>query len=441
MITRMAAAWFGHFDRNELIKYLLSAVIFFLIIGTYWLLSITRDAVFKTMIGWEFQPYAKMISGCVAFPLVIGYSALADRFVRHRLFYVLSAVYIGLAALFYLCLKHPSIGITNTIEDPTRILGWLYFMFVESFGSIMVALFWAFAADISTPDSAKRGYFLIALFGQAGAIVFALGVQRYVAQVGTAHVLAVALASIACIPLLVYTLVHVMPSHQLAGYQADAGTGSTSQRAKLGESIKLVMREPYLLGIFGIISLFEIVLTMFEFRFKDIASQAYAGEDFASFLASFSVYVNAIAFGCLLGGAGKIGRRLGLTASLALLPILLIGNTCVLWYYATLQAAFWVMVTTKAFNFALTQPSKEQLFIPTTYDAKYKSKVFIDLFGSRGAKGLGSYINSYKATLGTYMFTLLSTYMSLGLCAVWFVITLYLGKRHKQAVENNEYVC
>ena len=44
-------------------------------------------------------------------------------------------------------------------------------MFVESFGSLIVALFWAFATDITSPESGKKGFSLVVMIGQIGGIL------------------------------------------------------------------------------------------------------------------------------------------------------------------------------------------------------------------------------------------------------------------------------
>ncbi len=444
MLIRYVTAWFGHFDRDELVKFILLSAVFFLIIGTYWFLNITKDAVFQKMVGWDLQPYAKMASGAAALPLVLGYGMLADYFPRQRVLYVVASVYALLAAIFYTILIHPEFGMANTVQSVYRVTGWTYFVFVESFGSIMAGIFWALAADITKPESAKRGYFIIALFGQAGAIFFARGVEQYAERLGTAPLLGYAVWLIALIPVATYTALYLIPSHTLAGYKQEDATqlyNEKPRRPRVGESIRLLLHEPYLLGIFGVIGFFDIIITMFEFRFKSIASQTLAGEQFTRYIASFGVWVNIVAFISLLAGINNIGRRLGLKVSLVILPVLVGASSLVLWYHGTLQAAFWVMVSAKALNYALNHPTKEQLYIPTSYDAKYKSKVFIDMFGSRASKGIGSLINSYNTVFYSETFALLSTAIALGLSGAWIFVALYLGDRHKKAIENNEYVC
>src|SRR5690606_771053 len=55
-------------------------------------------------------------------------------------------------------------------------LGYTWYLFVESFGSLVVALFWAFAADTTEPTQAKRGFPLVVAIGQFGGIFLPYGI-------------------------------------------------------------------------------------------------------------------------------------------------------------------------------------------------------------------------------------------------------------------------
>ena len=48
----------------------------------------------------------------------------------------------------------------------------------------------------------------------------------------------------------------------------------------------------------------------------------------------------------------------------------------------------------KAITFSLNEPVKELLYMPTSEAVKFKAKAWIDVFGARCAKALGSYITN-----------------------------------------------
>jgi len=443
MLKRIAQAWFGYFTWPELKKFLMLSFIFFFTIGVYWMLRVTKDSVFASIVGKEHIWRAKLLSVVVVFPIVMIYNFLADRFPRHRLFYVFSGIYTALMVLFYFLLKHPEYGLPNQETDIWRTLGWFYYISIESFGSIMVALFWAFAADVATPKSAKRGYFLVAMGGQIGAILGTLLLQQYARHFGTQYFLMGGAVAIAAIAFFVWLMLQVIPENEMAKYQAsETGEKVNDKKAEpkksgIFESMRLVVMTPYLLAIFGVISFFEVIVTVFDYRFKLLAGEWYQGDALTEYLGWYGLLVNIVAFTSLVGGIGNVGRRLGLKVSLSLLPVIIAGAAIVM-YTPTLTTALVVMVTAKAINYALNQPAKEQLYIPTTYEAKYKSKVFLEMFGNRSSKGVGSLLNGY---LPAAYYVLASTTIALGISSVWFLVALYLGNKHKKAVDNDEVVC
>src|SRR5581483_3821135 len=165
MLKRLASTLWGNFEsKEELKKFGLLALIFCGIIAIYWALRPMKDSIFNALIGMEWQPYAKGLSLVIMFPLVILYSKLVDMFPRHRVFYFLTGLYGVIAVIMYFCFSDPTIGLANTLKSPMRIIGWVWYVWVESFGSLMVALFWAIVTDITSPESAKRGFPLVPPF-------------------------------------------------------------------------------------------------------------------------------------------------------------------------------------------------------------------------------------------------------------------------------------
>ena len=62
--------------------------------------------------------------------------------------------------------------------------------------------------------------------------------------------------------------------------------------------------------------------------------------------------------------------------------------------FPSLWVVFSAMMLLKGFSYALNNPTKEMLYQPTSLDVKYKSKSWIDIFGARGSKALGSVVTN-----------------------------------------------
>lgn len=161
----------GDLSYFELRKFGILSLIFLNLIGSYWLMRPLKDGVFFTIVGIEYLPYAKMSSFLVIIPLILIYSKLVDLYSRHKLMYIICGTYAGLFATIVFCLGLPSIGLENSQSSPDRILGWVTYFGIESFGSICVALFWSFVTSSTSSSSAKKGYPLIVMSGQIGSII------------------------------------------------------------------------------------------------------------------------------------------------------------------------------------------------------------------------------------------------------------------------------
>ncbi len=471
---------FGDFEPEELTKFLLLGIIFGLIIGIYWTLRPLKDALFQDIVGGQYQPYAKLWSLAVIFPLVMIYSFIVDKLSRKNLFYVMATVYGTATLIIAWYFFDPVIGLANGIASPDRWIGWIWYWFVESFGSLIIALFWAFATDITPAESAKKGFFFVIMLGQVGGMLIPL-ITRIPSWYGISNAYTVVFCGLLIfmiIPLVSFFLKTVPPS-QLKGYGEKKVEVEEKPVEKKGilpylydifmsffEGLWLLVSRPYLLGIFGIITFYEVIVTVFDYYFKIMAeSQILDKAEKAAFLGSYATFTNLATFLCLVFGISKIQKKLGLTASLMLMPVMVTFAVGVFRFYPSLQPLFWLMVLSKAVNYALNSPSQKQLYIPTSEQARYKSQAWIESFGSRGAKAVGSLANKHHGVMlrnlgpqwadPNYMitnrFTSVDTvsfwyiaacsYSFLGIIAVWLVVAYFLGNAHRRAIEENRVVC
>lgn len=459
MVTNLLKKWYGDFSKDELKKYLLLGFTFALIIGIYWTLRPLKDAIFKSLVIGEgggaektMLAWAKIVSLCVLLPIVVLYSKLVDMLKRHQLFYLLSAIYGCALLVFAYLFAHPQIGLVNHEASQWRILGWAWYVFVESYGSLIVALFWAFTADICDPNSARRGYPLVVMIGQLGGI-FGPQLTKLPAYFNfetTAPLVAFCGLVVLSVIGMIYYFMATTPADQLAGFKAQKNTVHEEKEPGFFEGLKLIFNHKYLAGIFAIIIIYEVVVTIFDFNFKGMVFAANVGDKAtAAYLGDYATMVNLVSFLCLVFGISNIQRRLGMSASLGLMPFIIGAMVFAFKAAPTIDVLFWIMVIGKAINYALNGPSMKQLYIPTSEDAKYKSQAWIEMFGSRGAKAGGSYFNTALAPLqkmygladGFSMYVTIACTFSAGLLVVWFFAALYLAKQYNRAIDENRVVC
>ena len=435
--------WFGPFTKEDLKKYTLLGIIFAFIIGTYWTLRPLKDALFGCIVGkGSYFAIAKIVSMVLLFPLVALYGKLVERYARNRLFYFMGTIYAIMMIAWAIIFALPHIGLSNTVTSPWRIYGWLWYVFVESFGSLMVALFWAFITDISDPHSAKHGFPLIVLIGQIGGIAGPFFLSKIPVILGTSSAPLVAFCSILVLITmgLVALFMHVTPKKQLVGFKGKYTKKKESPGFFAG--IKIIGKSKYLLGIFSIIAFFEIIVTFIEFNFQVIVMDTFAGDVARNlFLSSWGWKVNLVTFLCLFFGVNNIQRILGTRFALGLVPLIIGSAVLVFKFHQDIHVLFWLMIGAKAINYSLNGPTIKQLYVPTTKDTKYKAQAWIETFGARGSKAASSGINALRDILGSNIYLAMTIYLSFGLIGLWFLVGLFLGSKYDKAIEEHKTAC
>ncbi len=450
---------FGDFEKEEFKKFLRMGLIFALIIGVYWTLRPLKDAVFIQLVDRLHLPYAKTVSVLALLPLVMFYTRLLERTSRERMLVILPAFY-GIAVLCFSALmavaQAPAEQIaarSSMLWIATKGLGYLWYLFVESFGSLVVALFWAFAADSTEPISAKRGFPMVVAIGQMGGILFPYSIGGLPHRLGLKTDM-LSMAILGGLILLIIPLVHYFlratPSHLLTSFQ---GKNEKKEEAKQEpgflEGLKLMLKHRYLMGIFAANFIYEVVVTIFDFNFKVAAGGQYTGVALSNYLSIYGSSVNVVSLSCLLLGISNVTRYLGVGVALAAMPIL-VG--CALFGFLTLDSLtflFVLMVGSKAINYALNGPALKQLYIPTTPDVRFKAQAWIETFGSRASKEAGSLFNmllaplqsAFGAVVGRSHYLLLSGALGFPLLGLWLITALFLGKTFRRAIQDKQVIC
>jgi AAA family ATP:ADP antiporter len=464
-IQSLLKPFFGTFEKEEFKKFLRMGLTFTLVIGAYWTLRTLKNATFCSLLGPTAIPTAKIASLVCLFPLLMIYTKLLDSLNREKMFYVLSIIY-GLATIVFAflivsktfgqdpCLTTAAVASrTGWAAIGTNLLGYGWYIFVESYGSLIIALFWAIASDTTKPASAKQGFYLVTCIGQVGGILGPKYIPKLPRLLGyTTNSLAIG----ACAAIILLSILSIRsffkktPANLLASYHGKGeAKKEDEQEPGFFEGLKLLVTTKYLLGIFAVLSFFEIIVTIFDFHFQTMAAMTYSGTQLSEYIGSYGSMVNLVTFLCLLFGISNVPKYLGITTSLVLMPIIIGGAVMGFFTLDSLGFLFYLMVGSKALNYALNGPAIKQLYIPTTHDVRFKAQAWVETFGSRGSKGAGSGFNMLLAPLqkqmgaiaGRVQHVVYSSYLGFAVVGLWLIIALFLGKTYKKAVDNNEVVC
>ncbi len=450
--------------QEEIRKFGILSVIFFLIIGTYWLLRLLKYTIFLKIAfpechGWAseqgrlFQPTAKKLSPWIVLIMVLIYSKLVDKVKKHQLFYIICTFYAILFCGFAGILLLKDLYGTQMIGKlALATLGWVSYFAIESFGSLVVSLFWAFTNSTTDSDSAKRGFPFIVAMAQLAAI-FGSGTLFFSGSLGTLWpiLLLASILVLAVIPCVRYFEQHV-PASMMVGNVAAAATEKRKEGFIEGfvSGIVLLFSRSYLLGVLVISTFYEAVSQIVEYQMQAYACMAPAYKSeiaFAQFMSLYGIATNVVSFLVALLGTGYILKRFGARISLLVYPITfgltLLGLYTYFKFHPSpallLWATFVAVVILKGVGYAVNSPTKEMMYIPTSKDAKFKSKGWIDTFGSRFSKSGGAQVNDmFKTNLPDLMFY--GSMIGFGVVGIWIVAAIYVGTRNKQLVESRQII-
>src|SRR3954464_8343333 len=164
--------------RGEAASALLITLTMFLVLAGYYLLKTAREIFILSEGGAEVKSYSSAGQALLLLVLVPAYGAFASRVNRTQL---VQWVTLFFAANLVVFLGLLSAGVH---------IGIAYFLWLGIFNVMVIAQFWAFAADVFTEEQGKRLFPLIGLGSSLAAWLGSIRAGQLVQSVGPSRLLA-----------------------------------------------------------------------------------------------------------------------------------------------------------------------------------------------------------------------------------------------------------
>lgn len=446
-------------EPQERMKLFFLSLLYFLVVGAY---TITRDlksSIFLGTVGKEYIPWVKVISMLMLVPAIFFYSRLVDRVRRYQLLIIYSVLF-GIANLiFAYYIGHPQIGILNTDAHPSRLFGWFFYFFVEGYSPFVVGVFWALANSVNSPAEAKRNYGYMVAGSKFGGMVSAalawyiFNLSSQLAHPYLTHVaahqiiLVVSTLFLALVPVVATLFIKKVPGYLLHGYEAAYQQEKQEQKSvapskpSMFAGLEMFIKYPYVLGIFGMVFFYETVSTVLGYlRLGAAETGAESISDVSKVLFEIAFKAHFVGFVISLIGTQALLSRLGTRVCLMLIPFSMGGILFYLIFETSPQGLRNAFVIFTALNYAFLAPVRESLYLPTVKEIKFKSKSWIDAFGSKFAKTAGSMFNVFASKMGASLMLPIYSFFFAGVVFLWFGVAFLLGRRFEKAVVNNEVI-
>jgi AAA family ATP:ADP antiporter len=446
-------------QKYERLKLIFLGLAFFCVIGAYTLTKELKNSIFAYIVGREYIPLARTYAMIALMPAIFFYSYIVDRMRRYHVLAFYSVVYAILGLVFTFLLGNPYYGIPNTETSAYRLLGWVFYFFVEGFSPFVVSVFWAFANSISSPDSAKQHYGYMVSFSKVGGMLTAAfgwfllraqtaqGTPLYSDTVNHQILLFISSLLLLIVPIVLTMMMRTVPAKYLHGYEAAYRVERRKKRAgeeKTGAiaGLKMLLKYPYVMGIFGITFFYDLISVVLSYLSIGLAQSNSSTLSEVSYKL-FEIVFKSHMLGFLISFfiTGFLLRKLGVRWCLLLIPTtagLVIANYMV--NYVAMDAIIIAVVVLRAIHYSFSNPVRESLYIPTIKEINFKTRSWIDSFGSKFSKTAASVFNILASDVGSALFFAVYASFFTGVIALWFVTAYLIGRRFEVAVERNEVI-
>jgi len=443
-------------EKYEARKLMLLSLAYFFVIAAYTLVKVLKDTLFIDIVGKEYIPWAKLFSMIVLLPAVLFYSFLVDHLRRYQLLFAYSLIYGVSLLISMFFVAHPSIGIENTDTSPFRIFGWFFYFLIEGYSPFMVSVFWAFVNSVNDPKAAKNTYSLLVAMskigGMVGAIVgmmvFALPIYFKLSLSHVANhqiLLGASAVFVFLVPFVMQLLIKSVPGKFLHGYEAaykfEKKRSQKGEHPGIFDGLKMFIKYPYIFGIFGMLFFYEIIYTMLNFMRLGItkeASQHISDVTHALFWQDFLMHMAGLFISLI--GTRYLVKKLNERVCLLLVPISAMVLIVFLMFHYTPGSIVAVVIAIRAINYAFAQPLREALYIPTIKEMKFKSKSWIDAFGSKLSKGTGSVFHLASQYVSKAMFFPVSMGIFSILAILWTATAAFMGNQYMRVIAHDEVI-
>jgi len=469
MLVSIVHYFWPDLNDDEIKKYTILSTIFFLIMGSSWLMRSLKNIIFLKIAfpqalgcalhhGILMQPAAKFWTPFITIPLILLYSKMVDWYKKDTLYYIIIITYtIVFTGISILLAMHHFWGDAFLGKQLLSHMGWITFFSVETYYSLIIALLWSFTSSICTTASAQKGYPVIIVMAQIACLVVSLpllGID-YCGGIWTLFLCAT-VASFSTIFLMQYFL-RVIPASQLAGdvpYLANTANHPKTQENFIWgffSGLYLLCTRPYLLGILVISGCYEIITQIIEYQTLSSAVRhtSFASPTgFAQFQGIFGIAIHSVSLLIALLGSQYFIKRYSLQDCLLIIPLalfiiltsyLIFCVTCSPTGEHTLWITIGILMLINGLGCAINYPIKEIMYIPTSTDIKFKSKSWIDIFGVRAAKqGSAQMNNVFNYDLSQLI--LLGTMCSIGLTILWILAAWQVGNKNKKLLKTQTII-
>jgi ATP:ADP antiporter, AAA family len=270
-----------------------------------------------------------------------------------------------------------------------------FYIWVGVFNVMVVAQFWAFAADLYNVKTGQRLFAVIMVGAALGALTGSQVAGRLFELVGVTNLLLMSAVLLVCVLLLSGYAERVVPEGSRSAHTENRREGRSSVVAQVLGGFRVVLRSRYLTGIALFIMLLNVVnttggyiLATFVSAHAQAAAEASdgtltAGVVLARFFGNYYAWITGLQIVIQLFLVSRIFRWVGVRGAILILPLIMIVNYGLILFVPVFALVRVMMIIENAANYSIQNTTNHTLYLPVTREEKYVGKTTIDTFFAR----------------------------------------------------------
>lgn len=350
---------------------------FFFIILAYYMVKPASRSIFLDHFSAEQLPYVWIGSALMLGLLMPIYNRIVNRLDRRHLV-IASCLFFGiLLGSFGLLFRSGHTGPANAV---------IFYIFIDILSVALVEQFWSLTNSSYISETGSRWYGLVGSGGLAGGLVggaLASWLLRSTALV-TYDMLLV--GAVMLVGIAIYT-------YFLARTKLYSEKNISIRPTGLEDflSLRSLMRNHYMALIVITVLLTQFIEPIVEYQFMSYVEQAHPERELrTAFLSSFLSILGGFALLINLLVTPIILRKLGTIAGMLVQPVLLMITAGVFYGSANLLTGSIMKISDRGLSYSINRAAKEMLYVPVDPVLTYRAKAWIDMFGYRLFKIVGS---------------------------------------------------
>ncbi len=388
----------------------MAAAAFFTLVG-YEFIRSPATVLFKNTWGAENLPLVMSAMPVVVFGGVALYGWILSHLGPRRTLLVTS-----LGSSFFIVACY--LGLLTGSKMVTPIL----FLIKELYIVLLIEQYWSYINSSLTTATAKKVNGPITGIAGIGGVVGGSVGSLIVGPLGTeAMVLAAAL-------MLIPAAMVSNLTYRLHGEPEAPDTSDESVSHHMGW--QMFRSNPTLVCLMAIVLSTQVIAAVLDFKFNELLSVEFAGatDMETAFQLRFWGFLNLASIGLQFVIAPLLLSFIALRLVHLMLP--LIHFTAIIFAIIepsvfSVGLAFFLF---KAFDYSIFRAAKEILYIPLEFDARYRAKEVIDVFGYRTGKGGSSVLITLAQRAGVIMGNYY-LYIAFFMAAIWLTLVFPLTRQ------------